>query len=139
MKFRRQSRPDVSIDLTSLIDVVFMLLIFFMVSTTFERGAEIGIELPEASAKAPPPDERAVIEILIDEKGRYFIDGQELINTQVETLKRALGKAAQERSDPHIILSADRQAPMQAVVTAMDAARQMGFPRFAISTHEGSE
>jgi len=139
MRLRRRSGEEPSVNLTPLIDVVFLLLIFFMVSTTFEREAEIKIELPEASAKKQEQPERAIVEVLIDSRGRYFVNGQELINTQLETLKRAMRKAAPGGESPQVLLSADRSTPFQAVVTAMDAAGQLGFVQVAISTREGGE
>lgn len=126
MKLRHERREEPDINLTPLIDVVFLLLIFFMVSTTFERETEISIELPEASG-ALIQTEHKVVEIGIDDKGRYFINKQEVINTQLETLKSAIQKAAGDDAEPQIILSADRNTPHQSVIRAMDAASQLGF------------
>ena len=121
LQSRRREEPDVN--LTPLIDVVFLLLIFFMVSTTFERETEISIELPEASGQ-PIQTEKQVVEISIDAKGRYFVNRQEVINTQVDTLKRAIKEAAGDQEKPRIILSADRNTPHQAVITASAGIRQ---------------
>lgn len=129
----RRDEPDVN--LTALIDVVFLLLIFFMVSTTFERETEISIELPEASGQ-PMQTEKQVVEISIDEKGRYFVNRQEVINTQTDTLKRAIQEAAGSQEKPQVILSADRNTPHQAVITAMDAARQLGFVNLTFATNK---
>jgi len=131
LQTRRTEEPDVN--LTPLIDVVFLLLIFFMVSTTFERETEISIELPEASGK-PMQTERKVVEISIDAKGRYFVNKQEVINTKVDTLKRAIEEAAAGLDKPRVILSADRMTPHQAVITAMDAARQLGLVNLTFAT-----
>ncbi len=133
---RRSNEPE--INLTPLIDVVFLLLIFFMVSTTFERETEISIELPEASGKPIETEER-VIEISIDAKGRYFVNRQEVINTQLETLKRAIAKQAGDDKEPQVILSADKMTPHQAVITAMDAARQLGFVQLTFATNRPDE
>ena len=126
MRLRHTKRPSLELDLTPLIDVVFLLLIFFMVSTTFQRDAALSIELPEATAKA---EQRAkhTIEIAIDAKGRFYVDGKQLINTQTSSLKRALIAAASGRKSPPIVLNADAGARYQSVVSVMDAARQLGF------------
>lgn len=128
---KQREEPDVN--LTPLIDVVFLLLIFFMVSTTFERETEISIELPEASGPQIKT-EKTVVEISIDEKGRYFVNKKEVINTQLDTLKRAVQEAAGSEKKPRIILSADRMSTHQAVITAMDAVRQLGFVNMTFAT-----
>ncbi|MCK5640482.1 MAG: biopolymer transporter ExbD [Gammaproteobacteria bacterium] len=133
LKRSRPNEPDVN--LTPLIDVVFLLLIFFMVSTTFERETSITIELPEASG-APVETEKRVLEISIDKQGRYYVNGKELINTQKETLKRAIQKAAGDVKDPQVLLSADRNATHQSVIMAMDAAGQLGFNRLTITASQ---
>jgi biopolymer transport protein ExbD len=138
LQTRQTEEPDVN--LTPLIDVVFLLLIFFMVSTTFERETEISIELPEASGQ-PLQSEQQVVEISIDEKGRYFVNKNEVINTRIDTLKRAIEEAAGGQEKPRVILSADRNTPHQSVVRAMDAARQLGFVNLTFATTKpgGSE
>ncbi|HEY9148239.1 MAG TPA: biopolymer transporter ExbD, partial [Gammaproteobacteria bacterium] len=118
--------------------VVFLLLIFFMVSTTFERETEISIELPEASGPMMK-DEKRVVEISIDEQGRYFVNKQEVVNTGLDTLKRAIQAAAGDEQKPRVILSADRNTPHQSVVTAMDAARQLGFVNLTFATNKPAE
>ena len=136
LQTRRPEGPDVN--LTPLIDVVFLLLIFFMVSTTFERDTEISLELPEASGE-PLKTERVVVEISIDAQGRYYVNQQELVNTQIDTLRRALQQAVAEADRPQVILSADRQTPHQAVITAMDAARQVGLVNLTFATRTPAE
>ena len=139
MRLQSPRTEDPDVNITPLIDVVFLLLIFFMVSTTFERETEISIELPEASGQ-PMQTEQQVVEISIDEKGRYFVNRQEVINTQIDTLKRAIQDAAGDQEKPRVILSADRNTPHQAVITAMDAARQLGFVNLTFATNKpGSE
>ena len=138
MKFARGQSNEPEVNLTPLIDVVFLLLIFFMVSTTFERESEISIELPEASGKVLET-EKTTVEITIDTKGRYFVNQQEVINTQLETLKGAIRKAAGDDKKPQVILSADKNTPHQAVITAMDAARQLGFVHLTFATNQPAE
>lgn len=135
MNLRPHRREEANIDLTPLIDVVFLLLIFFMVTTTFNREAELKIELPEASAK-PEQQQQDILEIVIDADGRYFVNRQAVINTQIETLKRALQEAADGRTNPPLVITADARTHYQAVITAMDAAAQLGFTRLAITTKQ---
>lgn len=133
MRLLDRRRDELELNLTPLIDVVFLLLIFFMVSTTFERETEITIDLPEASGEEIKTEER-VVEISIDAKGRYFVNTDEVINTQLETLKRAIQSAAGDDKEPQVILSADRMTPHQAVIRAMDASRQLGFVHITFAT-----
>lgn len=135
MKFRpNRTRPDSSIDLTSLIDVVFMLLIFFMVTTTFDKNAEIKIALPTASNTAAPAAEDK-LELLIDAQGRYYINGREVLNKQPETLFQAMRQTLEEMGHtPPLVISADANVNYQAVVTAMDIAGRLGLTNFSIAT-----
>jgi biopolymer transport protein ExbD len=133
-------RPDrsderVDVNLTPLIDVVFLLLIFFMVSTTFDRHAKLKVELPEASAKTEQQREDPVV-ISIDAKGNYFIDDRQVVNTQLETLKIALQKTVADKKDVSLVLRADAKTPHQSIVRAMDAASQLGLTRLSIATIE---
>lgn len=137
MNLRRRApeEPDFFIDLAPLIDVVFILLIFFMVSTTFNRESELEIQLPEASPGTRGEEPRK-IEISIDAAGHYFLNEKALINDQLETLKRALLKELDPKASeaPPVVLLADAQTPHQAVIRAMDAARQAGLSRLSFAT-----
>ena len=133
MNIRPQGKDDLDVNITPLIDVVFLLLIFFMVSTTFERESEIEITLPQATIDAAPTDE-FVLQITIDKEGTFFVNGQRVVNTQLDTLKKAMKEVAGDRKDPPIILSADAQTPHQSVVTVMDASRQLGFVHINFAT-----
>ena len=126
MNFRHRKTPELDVNITPLIDVVFLLLIFFMVSTTFDRQSELNIELPEASGEIEETEQQD-IEISIDANGKFTINDHEVINTSIETLLRALREAAGTESEPRVIISADKNTPHQSVMTAMDAARQLGF------------
>jgi biopolymer transport protein ExbD len=133
-------RPDrsderVDINLTPLIDVVFLLLIFFMVSTTFDRHAKLKVELPEASATMQQQQDEPVV-LSIDAKGNYFINDRQLVNTTLETLKIALQKTVADKQDVSLVLRADANTPHQSVVRAMDAASQLGLTRLSIATIE---
>ena len=133
----RPERSDerVDVNLTPLIDVVFLLLIFFMVSTTFDRHAKLKVELPEASAKQTQQQQQSIV-LSIDAKGNYFINDRQLINTRLETLKTALQKTLGDEEDIPLVLRADAKTPHQAVVRAMDAASQLGLTRLSIATIE---
>ena len=126
-----EDEPD--INLTPLIDVVFLLLIFFMVSTTFEHQSRIQIELPEASTDTALSEDDS-LEIIIDVQGRYFIGEQQVINSELGTLKTAIGKALGKREDIPVIVRADARTPHQAVITVLDATSQLGLTRISLAT-----
>lgn len=133
MNLRIRPREDPEINLTSLIDVVLLLLVFFMVSTSFLKSTEIRLQLPQAEAvpRVEPPVE---IEIMISAAGDYFVDGQELVNRRAETLRRALEQVAGERRELPVTIRADGRASHQSVVTAMDIVGRLGFSRIMIAT-----
>lgn len=133
MKFARRTRNEVDVNLTALIDVVFLLLIFFMVSTTFTRETHLSIDLPEASGQ-PQPVASTQIEITVTRSGEYAVNGEALVNTRLETLKRALEKVSGGNTTAPLVITADSATPHQAVVTAMDAAGQLGFVQLSITT-----
>jgi len=133
MKFRRQAREELNVNLTPLIDVVFLLLIFFMVSTTFTRETQLTIDLPEATGLSREEGGQQ-IEILIDEAGTYRINGQALVDSRIRTLQAAMYKVSKGDRTMPLVISADAQAAHQAVVRAMDAAGQMGFSRLSIAS-----
>ena len=135
MKFRRQRREEVGINLTPLIDVVFLLLIFFMVSTTFTRETQLSVDLPEAEGK-PRPEVQVQIEILIDEAGQYRVNGQGLVDSRMRTLQAAIYKISAGDTTLPMVITADAQAAHQDVVMAMDAAGQMGFVHLSITTRQ---
>ncbi|TDG13996.1 biopolymer transporter ExbD [Seongchinamella unica] len=135
MKFRRQRLDDVNINLTPLIDVVFLLLIFFMVSTTFTRETQLSVDLPEAQGQ-PREVQNEEIEILIDESGRYRVNGQGLVDNRMRTLQAAIYKISAGDTTLPMIITADAQATHENVVRAMDAAGQMGFVHLSITTRQ---
>ena len=137
MNLKPDRRDDIDLNLTPLIDVVFLLLIFFMVSTTFEKTSKLKIDLPEASVKAEKQPQKKIV-IGIDIKGRYYINERQLVNTQMKTLKLALMKVAGDDRSIPLILKADAKTPHQSVVNVMDAASQLGLTRLSISTLESS-
>ncbi len=133
MKFRRQSREELNVNLTPLIDVVFLLLIFFMVSTTFTRETQLSVDLPEATGLARDEVDQQV-EILIDESGEYRVNGRPLVDQRVRTLQAAIYEITNGDTTMPLVISADAQAAHQSVVRAMDAAGQMGFSRLSIAS-----
>lgn len=135
MNFKRQSKETVEVNLTPLIDVVFLLLIFFMVSTTFTKENHLSIDLPEASAEQQPVA-TSRLEIIITASGSYSINDKALINNKLDTLKRGLIKAAAGEDNLPVTITADANTPHQAVVRAMDAAGQTGFVNLSITTRK---
>ncbi|MEL7187550.1 MAG: biopolymer transporter ExbD [Pseudomonadota bacterium] len=134
MKLNLRPRAQPEVNLTSLIDVVFLLLIFFMVSTSFVKQSQININLPEANS-APVADEAPDrIDIMITESGTYLINGRELINSRPETMRSALQKESNGNNELPITISADANAKHQNVVTAMDVAGRLGFTKINIAT-----
>ena len=133
MNLRRSRSEEPDVNLTPLIDVVFILLLFFMVSTTFQRESEINIELPEASAE-PVEEREEMLELVIDAEGHYFIDEQQVVNTELKTLKGAIRKAVGEREGMPVIIRADARTPHQAVVRALDATSQLGLVHISLAT-----
>lgn len=135
MKFKRQQREELELNLTPLIDVVFLLLIFFMVSTTFQKESEISLQLPKASenAAASPADS---IEVVINAAGRFYVNDQELVKSDGDSLQAALSKLIDGNREIPLTIRADAQTPHQAVVTAMDAAGQLGMLRMSIATSQ---
>jgi len=135
LKFQRQQADDINVNLTPLIDVVFLLLIFFMVSTTFTRETQLEVDLPQAS-NSEEVTQQATLEVMITAEGEYRVNGKALINAQARTLKMALAKIAQDDVSQPITISADARTPHQAVVTAMDVAGSLGFSKLSITTRE---
>jgi biopolymer transport protein ExbD len=134
VKLQAHFKEEPTVDLTSLIDVVFLLLIFFMVSTTFEHQAVLKVDLPEASAVDEPVDQTDRLELVIDNSGLMFLNDQQLIDSDARTLRAAFEQAAGDRRDLPLILRADRETPHHFVVTAMDVAAQLGFRNLSIAT-----
>ncbi len=138
MNLQPGETDEPEVNLTPLIDVVFLLLIFFMVTTTFEHQSRIKIDLPEATAAPTSVDDES-LEIIIDVQGRYFIGDQQVVNTTPETLKSAISKAIGDRDVPTVIIRADANTPHQAVITALDVTSQLGLTRISLATSKTPE
>ena len=138
MKFRRRQRENnVEINLASLIDVVFILLLFFVVSTTFTRETQLKVDLPEAASGTRPEDTALKqLEVLISAEGSYSLNGQPLLKSDLESLMAALGRESGGDNSLPLAISADGKTPHQAVITAMDAAGKLGFSHLRITTVE---
>mgnify|MGYP003572052677 FL=1 len=136
MNIRPQRKDSPELNLTPLIDVVFLLLIFFMVSTTFDKESRIKVELPEAATQDEKSDEDQVLDIVVDARGRYFVNQKEVVNSDIGTLKRAIEKMAAERTDLPVIITADAKATHQSVIKVMDAASQLGFVNMTFSAKQ---
>ena len=121
MKFKRQHKEELNLNLTPLIDIVFLLLIFFMVTTTFTKENHLAIQLPEAQGEVVDAPDK-LVEVIIDKDGQYSVNGQRLISAKLLTLKQAIEKVSQgDRALPFVI-TADALTPHESVVRAMDAA-----------------
>ncbi|MBS7661220.1 biopolymer transporter ExbD [Pseudomonas lalucatii] len=137
MKFRRKPRENVEINLASLIDVVFILLLFFVVTTTFTRETQLKVDLPEAASGTPPEQtELKQLEVLIAADGSYSLNGRQLLKSDLAGLSAALQKESEGDSSLPLTISADAKTPHQAVITAMDAAGKLGFAHLRITTVE---
>jgi biopolymer transport protein ExbD len=134
VKLRTADREEPDINLTSLIDVVLLLLVFFMVTTSFVRESQIAIRLPEASATTQPAPPLPV-EISITAAGEYRVNGRPLVDNRPATLAAALRKVAGDlEGSPALTISADADTTHQSVVTAMDVAGRLGFSEMSIAT-----
>lgn len=138
MKFKRAIREDLSINMTPLIDIVFLLLIFFMVTTTFSRETRLLVNLPEANAEVAE-NNPTQIEILVSRDGSFSINGRALVNSRIETLVQGLEIESGGDHNLPVLLIADAEASHQSVVTAMDGIGQSGFTRLNIATQRPTE
>lgn len=132
MNFRTRPREEIELNITPLIDIVFLLLIFFMVSTTFQTESQLRVQLPKAqqSADAEPTEP---LEIVISADGQYAVDGRELMDNQRATLVDALARATEGGERP-LVVRADARTPHESVVRAMDVAGQLGLDQLSIAT-----
>ncbi len=138
MKFKRQTKAQLEINLTPLIDVVFLLLIFFMVTTTFTRETRLTVDLPEAQGVAQEQQQEQ-LEITIAADGKYAVNGKALVNTNPEVLKAALIELSGGDNSLPLVITADALTPHQSVVTAMDVAGQLRFLHLSITTRQPAQ
>lgn len=138
MKFRRQERAEEGVNLTPLIDVVFLLLIFFMVSTTFTKESHLTVNLPEADGQ-PLTTEVEQLDVVVDAQGGYIVNGKKLINTSIDTLRAAIDAIASDNTDIPFVITGDANASYQSIVSVMDLAGKMGFVNLSMATKTPSE
>lgn len=136
MKFRRHRRERPEVSVIPMIDVLTVLLVFFIVSTTFNRQSELNITLPEA--KGQPAEEQQVLEVSIDAQGRYYIDRQPVPDPSITGLIRALRTRATVGRLP-LVISADRQTAHRFVIRALDAAGQAGYTHIGFAAEDAPE
>lgn len=139
MKFRRKQRENVDINLASLIDVVFILLLFFVVTTTFTRETQLRVDLPEAVSGLPAEDQQVKqLDIAISAEGVFSVNNQLLEKNDLASLMEALQKESGGDTQLPLSISADGKTPHQAVITAMDAAGKLGFSHLRMTTVEAA-
>ena len=134
MNFPRPQSEEIAINLTPLIDVVFLLLIFFMVSTTFTKETQLKVDLPQATTEQVAQVE--MLEVIIKADGSFSINDKALVNAQPKTLRAALLKESDGDFRTPLKISADASTPHQAVITAMDVAANLGFSQLSLTTRE---
>jgi biopolymer transport protein ExbD len=139
MKFLQPNRSEPEINLTSLIDVILLLLVFFMVTTSFVRESELTIRLPEVKGEAPPAVEKGDLEITITANGSYFVNNRALVDDRPVTLRAAIMRSMPDVNAKRVTILADSKAAHQSVVTAMDVAGKLGFVEISIATIAASE
>ncbi len=132
MNFRKPRPEDPEINLIPFIDVLLVILIFLMLSTTYSKFTELQVALPVANADAPR-DRPAEIIVAVAADGRYTVDHQAVDGRNVELLVAALRAAAEQRKDPTVIISADATSTHQSVVNVLDAARRVGLNRLTFA------
>jgi biopolymer transport protein ExbD len=131
---QNRSRDEPEINVISLVDVLLVLVLFFMVSTSFLRDTEISLQLPEAEVDAKIAAASERLEVMITKTGAYLVNGRELVNSERRTLRAAIERLAGDKRDVPVFIRADAAASHQSVVTAMDVAGQLGFARLNIAT-----
>jgi biopolymer transport protein ExbD len=134
MKLSNPSHEEPEINLTSLIDVVLLLLVFFMITTSFVRESKIGIRLPEASSTANLEVMDSPMVISVSAQGTYLVNGRALLDSRPETLENAIRMLAGDTPGTRVTVSADAEASHQAVITAMDIAGRLGYVEINLAT-----
>jgi len=137
MKFRQRRSEEPEINLIPFIDVLLVVLIFLMLSTTYSKFTELQISLPVANAEQLKDRPQEII-IAVSADGRYVINGQAIEGRTVELLSAALSQASQGRNDAMVIVSADAAAAHQSVINVMDAARRVGLARLTFAAQSSS-
>ena len=140
MRFQQKHREEIELNMTSLIDVVLLLLIFFMMSTRFIDESRLQVRLPEAGVQPDEASAKESVEIEVTAEGNYRVGGRDLVNNSPDTLATALARATNGNRAQPLTIRADARAVHQSVVTAMDVAGRLGYRQINIATvHDGSE
>jgi biopolymer transport protein ExbD len=132
MNFRKHRRDEPEINLIAFIDILLVILIFLMLTTTYSRFTELQVTLPSADAEKLQ-DRPSEIVVAVGADGRYMVDRRPVDGSTVERLAAALGEAAQSRTEPTLIISADATAAHQSVINVLDAARRVGLTRLTFA------
>lgn len=138
MNFARAKKDDLQLNITPLIDIVFLLLIFFMVTTSFEKTSPIEVSLPKTNQQLSDERKKEWLEVVIDESGQYYVDDKPLANSSLTSLKAALQSLPQFDINLPLVIRADGQTSHQAVVTAMEAASQLGIKALKVATEHSN-
>ncbi|MDB4528798.1 biopolymer transporter ExbD [Pseudomonadales bacterium] len=136
LQFKRQKKAEIDINLTPLIDVVFLLLIFFMVSTSFIKESHLTLNLPQAINGLSSDAQRGGLEVIVDQNGAYHINDKSLVDTRSATLRSALKNLSQEDYSRPLTITADAAAPYQSIVRVIDVGGQLGFAQIDITTQD---
>jgi biopolymer transport protein ExbD len=134
LNIRPRRSEDPEINLISLIDVLMVLLIFFMLSSTFVTEGRMNVQLPTADEEAHGAGGAEPLVVTVTQQGGYRVNERELVNSSRETLQRAVAEVAGEARDQRVVLRADGRATHQSVVTAMDVLGRMGFTQLNVAT-----
>lgn len=140
MNFHRRKREKIEISMTPMIDAVFLLLIFFMVTTTFDRSVQLEVKLPESGGVEVPQDSKR-IDLIINASGEYALVGEdglahELVSQSVTGLQNALVKLTGNTRDLPFVINADAKTPHQSVISALDVASRLGFSKITFATRK---
>jgi biopolymer transport protein ExbD len=135
MNFRTGERDEPEINLIPFIDILLVVLIFLMLTTTYSKFTELKVNLPVADAQAPKQNPREIV-VAVGSDGRYSINRQVLEGAGVEVLTRVLSEASQDNRDTVIVISADAAATHQSVINVMDAARRAGLVQITFATQQ---
>ena len=131
---RNRRDDDLEINVVSFIDILLLLLIFFMLATSFVTEGRINIRLPDASVQADAKTPKATLEVGVNANGSFRVNDQELVNNSADTLSAAISKVAGDDREQAVLIRADARATHQAVVTAMDVVGRLGFKMLSIAT-----
>jgi biopolymer transport protein ExbD len=138
MNFRRRSRDEPEINLIPFIDVLLVVLIFLMLSTSYSKYTEMQLQLPVANGQAPQSNPKEIL-VAISNEGRYMVNQTALTGQGADVVAAGLLSAGQVQPDSRIIISADARAPHQSVMTVMEAARRVGLAQITFAAQSGAQ